>query len=324
MNQLALVAEPVGLQVAKLDETAANYAKSARSVATKAAYSSQMRLFEAWTADRGVRALPADPLDVATYLSGRAAAGVTVATLAQALTALSRAHVGAGYPSPRLDPTLREVWAGICRTEGTRPRRQARALGVDELRRITRAAKSAPELAGARDRALLLLGFAGGFRRSELVGLDVADLRADEDGLIVTIRRSKTDQTGKGRELGIPFGGDPLTCPVRAVRTWLTAANVTTGPLFRRVWKGGKVGPSRLTTSAVYDVVKRAAKRARVSPEALSGHSLRAGFVTAATKAGKSVRSIQDQTGHRSAATVARYVRSATIFDDNAAAGIGL
>jgi integrase len=308
-------------QLARVTETASNYANLARSDATKRAYASQLAGFAKWCTASGVSSFPAEPASVANYLASRAKAGSSVATLAQALTALSRAHVAAGYPSPRLDPVLREVWAGICRTEGTKPRREARAMPVEELRRLSRAAK---HTLGARDRALLLLGFAGGFRRAELVALDVADVRDDADGLVVTLHRSKTDQVGAGREVGIPYGSDPVTCPVRAVRTWLELAGIGSGPIFRGVTKGGQVGATRLTGRSVSLIIKRAAKRARVPVSGLSGHSLRAGLVTAASKAGKSTRAIQDQTGHKSAAMVARYQRRATIFEDCAAAGIGL
>lgn len=323
MDTLALLPPPGGLQLQDLAETAAEYAKASKSDATRRAYDSQVRAFTLWSASRNLQALPADPLQVAAYLAERAKAGASVATLAQALTAVSRAHVGAGYPSPRLDPTLREVWAGICRTEGAKPRRQAKALPVADLRRMSKG-KARNELATARDRALLLLGFAGGFRRAELVGLDVADLRDDTDGLVVSVRRSKTDQQGLGREVGIPYGSDPATCPVRAVRHWLAAAGVDSGPVFRSVNKAGRASSARLTDGSVARIIKRAAMRCRLSPDGLSGHSLRAGLVTAAAKSGKSTRAIMDQTGHKSAAMVARYVRSATIFEDCAAAGIGL
>lgn len=323
MSLLVIPPSDPGLHLAQLDETALNYAKASKSDATKRAYASQMRLWAMWAAAKGLQSLPADPLAVAVYLGERAKAGVSVATLAQALTALSRAHVAGGHPSPRLDPTLREVWAGICRTEGTRPKRQARALAVDELRRISRC-KTGPKLAGLRDRALLLLGFAGGFRRSELVSLDVADLRPDTDGWVVTLRRSKTDQKATGREVGIPYGSEPATCPVRALGAWLESAGLASGPLFRPIRKGGAIGPGRLTDQSVRLILAKAAKRSRVPVGGLSGHSLRAGLITAAVKAGKSTRAIMDQTGHKSAAIVARYVRAATIFEDNAAAGIGL
>ncbi len=178
-------------------------------------------------------------------------------------------------------------------------------------------------LDGVGDRALLLLGFAGAFRRAELVGLDVEDLTETDEGLEVMIRRSKTDQEGAGRKVGVPFGSDPATCPVRSVRAWRQAAGVDTGPLFRGVLHGRLVS-ERLSTLGVARAVKRAAKAAGLDPSKFSGHSLRAGLVTCAARAGKSLNAIMEQTGHRSVPMVRRYIRDASLFKDNAAAGIGL
>lgn len=166
----------------------------------------------------------------------------------------------------------------------------------------------------------------GGFRRSELVSLDVEDLKFTDDGLEVVLRRSKTDQEGEGRKLGIPYGGTPLTCPVRAVRDWLEHASLTLseGRLFRHVSRGGKVGRARLGDRAVALIVKKRALLAGFDPAEFAGHSLRAGLATSAAKAGKGERAIMKQTGHRSAAVLRRYIRDAELFDDNAAAGIGL
>jgi integrase len=174
---------------------------------------------------------------------------------------------------------------------------------------------------GARDRSLLLVGFAGALRRAELVGLDVEDLAWTEDGLVVTLRRSKTDQEGEGRRVAIPLGSTPETCAARSLRRWLEVAKVSDGPVFRVVTRHGHVG-ARLTSHSVARIVKRAAKAAGLDPSQLSGHSLRAGLATAAAKAGKSERSIMAQTGHRSVAMVRRYIREADLFVDNAANGL--
>jgi integrase len=176
----------------------------------------------------------------------------------------------------------------------------------------------------ARDRALLCLGFASGCRRSELVALDLADLSFGDDGLEIVIRRSKTDQEGLSRKVGIPFGGRPRTCPVRAVRDWIDLSLLTEGPLFRPVNRFGKILPRRLTDQSVALIVKRWALEAGFDPALFAGHSLRSGLAMAAAKAGKSERSIMKQTGHRSVTVVRRYIRDAELFDDNAAAGIGL
>jgi integrase len=177
-------------------------------------------------------------------------------------------------------------------------------------------------LKGTRDRAILLLGFAGAFRRSEIVGLDVADLAASEDGLTVTLRRSKTDQEGVGRRVGIPRGGS--LCPVRAVQDWLAARGEAPGPLFVGMTRHGKTTGQRLDGKDIATLIKRAAEAVGLDPATVSGHSLRAGLVTTAARAGKSERSIMGQTGHRSVTMVRRYIRDAGLFDDNAADGIGL
>jgi integrase len=157
-----------------------------------------------------------------------------------------------------------------------------------------------------------------------LVGLLVEDFAFHDDGLTVTLRRSKTDQEGEGRKVGIPFGGSPQTCPVRAVKSYLAAAELASGPAFRHIDRHGRMGTAALSGHALALVVKRAAKRAGLDASKYAGHSLRAGLVTAASIAGKSTHSIMRQTGHKSLAMVSRYIRDVKLFDDNAAAGVGL
>jgi len=191
---------------------------------------------------------------------------------------------------------------------------QKAALSTVQLRSMLAALPD--RLIGTRDRALLLLGFAGAFRRSELAGLDMDDLVFCPEGLRVTLRRSKTDQEGLGRTVGIPFSIDLAMCPVRAVRAWFAAAQLTTGPLFREVSRYGHVGQARLANRVVGSVVKRAAASVGLDPATLAGHSLRAGYATSAAQAGKPVFAIQQQTGHKSVAMVSRYVRAVDLFKD--------
>lgn len=320
MTSIARPTPTHALETAGIAAKSADYAKKARSAGTRRAYGVQLRTFAAWCGQHGVSSLPARPEVLAGFLADSASKGVKIPTLAQALAAISQAHADAGHASPRQDQGVRLVWAGI-RAEHATNAKQARAVTPEQLRRMVKAGKG---LAGARNRALLLVGFASGCRRSELVALDVADVTDDpEHGLTVRIRRSKTDQLSKGRDVGIPYGSDPATCPVRALRAWLTVSGISSGAIFRGV-RYGRLTAHRLIGGDVARTVQAAAKRAHVSSKGLSGHSLRAGLVTAAAKAGKSTRSIMDQTGHKSVATVQRYIRSANIFEDNAAAGIGL
>jgi integrase len=179
-------------------------------------------------------------------------------------------------------------------------------------------------LAGLRDRALLLLGFAGGFRRSELVALDVSDLDETEDGLRLRIRRSRGDQEAAGREVGIPRGQHPETCPVRAVRDWRQAAGILESALFRPVNRYDQLQPQRLSDKGVARIVKRAAERAGMDAAAYAGHSLRAGLAAAAAAGGAPERAIMKQTGHTSLVVVRRYIRAGSLFQENAAASLGL
>jgi site-specific recombinase XerD len=177
---------------------------------------------------------------------------------------------------------------------------------------------------GLRDSALLLLGFAGALRRSELVGLDVEDLGFEQAGVVLTLHRSKTDQEGQGQVIAVPYGRHEATCPVLAVRIWLDASGITAGPVFRAVDRHGNVANGRLSDRAVATIVKRSAEAAGLNPADYAGHSLRSGMATAAARAGASERSIMNQTRHRSVAMVRRYIHRGQMFADNAAGQVGL
>ncbi len=303
-------------------ETAAGLARESRSPRTRSAYRYQWEAFMAWCDARGADALPAKPAVLAAYVADRATvAGWKVATLGQALSAISYTHRMAGLPSPVGHPMVAATWEGARRTLGTAQRRAAPAV-VSELCSMI-GGLALGRLVGLRDRALLTTGFAGAFRRSELVALDVADLTFTNDGLVVAVLRSKTDQEGAGATVGLPFGGNPETCPVRSMRAWLEASNTIDGAVFRAVNRHGCIGP-RLAGADVSRIVKRCAARAGLDARRYSGHSLRAGLATSAASAGKSDRAIMAQGRWRSRAMVDRYVRDASLFRVNAAAGIGL
>jgi len=308
--------QPLDLVVKK----ARDYAADAKAKNTRKAYRSDWKRFESWCTKNGLDPLPAAPTTVAFYLSAHADK-LKISTLTRHLATISQAHKTAGLESPTASPQVRAVFQGIKRAHGTAVDAKRPVL-VPDLRRMMDALPGTT--IGVRDRALLLLGFAGAFRRSELVAVDVDDIEQTDDGLTVTVRHSKTDQEQAGRKIGIPYGSDPATCPVRAVKAWLEISGITTGALFRSVTRHGRVNDKRLSDRAVAEVVKRTAKAADLDPAQLAGHSLRAGLATSAAKAGKSERSIMAQTGHRSIAVARRYIRDGELFTDNAAAGIGL
>jgi integrase len=222
----------------------------------------------------------------------------------------------AGHDSPTHSQVVRMTASGIRRQLGTAPR-QARPILAAELRAMVEALPD--DLRGLRDRALLLIGFAAGMRRGELVALDVDDVVGEPEGLSVTIRRSKTDQEGQGRVVGIVHGSrGPLTDPGSAMWDWREAAGIGDGPLFREVDRGGRVGATRLSDRAVARIVKKAAASVGIDPTLTSGHSLRSGLATSAAAAGAPERAIMATTGHRSTAMVRRYIRQGSKYVDSA------
>lgn len=279
----------------ELVEVARGFLMAARSDATRRAYQSDLRTFERWCREHGRCPLPATSDTIALFVSARAQAGRKVSTITRACSAITEAHRAAGFESPCASTIVRQILRGMRRELGVAPE-QKEALAVDDLRRMVQAL-STGRLIGVRDRAILTVGFAGGFRRSELVALNWGDLTLVRDGFEVTLRWSKTDQEGESRRVGIPYGSNPASCPVRALGDWLEAAGLTDGPIFRPVNRHGQIAPHRLSDRAVARIVKRRAEAVGLDPKHFAGHSLRSGLATAAARAGKSEHSIMNQTG---------------------------
>jgi integrase len=308
------------IALATAADAARSFIEQAKAPNTVRAYRADWNDFDAWCASRGLNALPATAETVILYVS-ELAGRCKVATLTRRISAISQAHQMAGHEPPTSAAAVRTVMAGIRRAKGTAPEPKAAAI-TDDIRGMVAALPHG--LLGVRDRALLLVGFAGAFRRSELVGLERRDFDFGKDGLTVTLRRSKTDQEGQGRVIGIPYGSSPQTCPVRAIQAWLEASAIDEGPVFRGITRHGRVQPCRLSGYAVALVVKRYAAAAGLDPARYAGHSLRAGLATAAAIGGASERSIMAQTGHKSVNMVRRYIRDGNLFRENAAAKVGL
>jgi len=302
-------------------EQAREFIRASKAENTLRGYKSDWRAFCAWCEGQGsLCPLPASPEAVASYIA-ECAARLKVGSIQRRLNAIAEAHKAAGLDSPTHNAVVKNTLKGIRRTLGTAQSRKAAAL-TDEIR--TMLEKTDDGTIGARDRALILLGFAGAFRRSELVGLDVQDCAFSRDGLTVTLRRSKVDQDGAGRKIGIPYGSNPETCPVRTIQAWIEAAGIVAGPLFRSINRHGHVQPGRLSGIDVARVVKKLAQRAGLDAAKYAGHSLRAGHATSAAIAGASERSIMNQTGHRSVQMVRRYIRDGSLFRENSAGKLGL
>src|ERR1700722_5694121 len=221
---------------------AIDLAKAEKAVSTRRAYGTDFRLFKAWCDGKGVGSLPASPETVAAFLAVEAGAGVKPSTLSRRVAGIRYAHKLAGVETPTDAKGVKATMRGIRRTFGGARNKKAPAVAAKMHSMVA----TAPEgLAGLRDRALLLLGFAGAFRRSELVALDVADIEETETGLLVAIRGSKTDQEREGATIAIARGD--VACPVKALRAWLDAAGIASGPLFRPINKAGTLAATRLT-----------------------------------------------------------------------------
>jgi integrase len=296
-----------------------SYPSNSKSPATIRAYAAGWRDFLQFCQLHGAEPLPATERTVAAYLAALADRGAKAATIARRLVVISQAHKAADLPSPTTSSLVSRTHAAIRRTIGTAQTAKSPAL-VEDLKRML--AHLPATRVGMRDRALLLLGFAGGFRRSELVALDVADLEFSSDGLIITVRRAKTDQDGRSSRIGVPFGSSERTCPVRSVQAWLAAARIADGAVFRSLDRFQRVQPRRLSDKAVARVIKRRAAAVGLDPDRYAGHSLRAGLAMSAAAGGASERDIMNQTGHRSAGMVRRYVREGNLFNKSNAASL--
>ena len=296
----------------KLEE-AAGYARAEKAQATRRAYRSDFGLFRSWCEMRHVSALPATPQTVAAFLAAETNRGSKPSTIGRRLAAIRYAHKLASHEPPTNSEVVKATLRGIRRTANNTPARKTPAT-ADRIVAMVNKTGSDPK--GLRDRALLLLGFAGALRRSELVALNVEDLQFCEGGLRVTIRKSKTDQEGVGATIGIVSGS--IACPVDAVRTWIETGCMVEGPLFRPVTRKGKISKRRLSSRAVSELVKIYARRAGLNAAKFSGHSLRAGFLTSAAARGASIFKMMDVSRHKSVDTLRGYVRDAEMFRDHA------
>ena len=320
-NSYPLAPKPASLE--ELIQKAKTFVAAAKAPATLKAYRNDWRDFEPWCREHNLPSLPSTPETVALYIADSASI-LASGTIARRLTSITKAHQAAGFkdsPATTRHFVVGETLKGIRRTIGTAQHGKAPLLSAD-IRRII--AARCEDLLGLRDSALILVGFAGGFRRSELAGIHICDLKFSADGVVVTVRKSKTDQEGSGREVGLPFGASQDTCPVRTLRQWLDRAGIREGPVFRSVGRYGHVSRRGLHSDSIGKLLKRAAGRAGLKVEELGGHSLRAGCVTQAAMNGVREFVIMKQTGHKTIATLRRYIRSGEIFRENAAAGLGI
>ena len=294
------------------DEAVEHFIRESLSANTRKAYRSDLAYFTDWGGE-----LPSSADQVARYLADHANA-LAPSSLARRVATLSKVHEANGWTNPCRSEIVRATMRGIKRVKGT-AQDQARPLLREDL--FILLDTLGDDARSRRDRALLLIGWAGGFRSSEVVGLDRTDIEEVREGLVLHLRRSKTDQSGQGRKIGIPLGRT-RHCPVATFSVWLGVLNKDEGPIFRPVDRHGNVLPDRLRSDAVSTILRNRLAIAGIDPEGYSGHSLRAGLATSAIKAGVPTFKVRAQTGHASDLMLSRYVRDAGLFDGNAAGAL--
>jgi len=289
------------------------YLAAEKSASTRRAYAGDWADFQRWCDASVLASLPASPATAARYLAQLADSGLKASTIARRVAAIRYAHKAAGLEPPTNAEGVKAVMRGIRRSKGARPNRKKPATA--EL--LAQAIALLPDtLRGLRDRAVLLIGFAAARRRSEIVSLNVEDVEFRRKGIVIEIRRSKTDQEGRGQLVPVPRGR--ALKPVAALEAWLAAARIEAGPIFREIDRHGRVGAAALSDRSVARIVKAAFAPLGLDVADFSGHSLRAGFVTSALEAGIDPLKIMPITGHVKVDTLKIYDRRENGFDDHA------
>jgi site-specific recombinase XerD len=308
------------MSVEDLIHRADELASKSKAEATKKAYQKDLETFIEWATAHELPYLPSTPAVIKAYLADCEQRKLTISTITRALTAISQLHKSSGFISPTSDDSVRKTLDGLRRELGTAQNR-AKPILFEQLVRVIE--KLGPVINEIRDAAILAIGWSCALRRSEIVALNREDIESVESGLIVNIRRSKTDQEGSGRKIGIPFGTDKF-CPVQIIRRWITIAQITEGPLFFCLYRNAKYYAfphnrrhRRLSDRSVSLIIKRCLELADYDSLGYSGHSLRAGFCTSAAQAGIAEHAIMSHTGHRSEKVMRGYIREGNLFVKN-------
>jgi integrase len=314
------------LALAENLERVKRHLENAKSESTKRVYKIHWADFKMFCDEHGLMAMPAEPETLALYISDQIAGGKSISTVDARLAAISVAHNTAGFENlqnPVYSELVKQTFQGIKREKGVAPKKK-KPLMSDDIKRMVDALDST-RLIDLRDKAILLIGFSGAFRRSEIAGLKINDVEFSKAGMTVTLRRSKIDQKGHGHKRGIPYGSHVEFCPVRILKDWIEAAGIKSGYLFRSVKKGcTTVQGQRLDGRDVERIVRKVAKRVGFDTDDLGGHSLRSGFATQAATNRARLEKIMDHGGWKTVAIVKGYIRDGNLFRDNAAAVLEL
>ena len=300
------------------EETIINL-KNSKANNTVRAYKSDFTDFGLFCAQNGFKSLPAEPKIVSLYLTHLSTKDIKMSTLKRRLVSIGVVHKLKGHYLDTKHPSIIENIMGIKRRKGSIQKGKKPIL-INDLKNIINAIdkQKNQEIKKIRDRSIILIGFSGGFRRNEIVSLDLEDLDFVPEGVKITITKSKTDQYGEGSLKALPYFDNSQYCPVLSLKKWLETSNINSGPLFRRFSKGSKLTNNRLTDQTVALLIKKYLDLAGINSKNYSGHSLRSGFATTAAESGAEERSIMAMTGHKSTEMVRRYIKEANLFKNNA------
>ena len=304
--------------VKKLHEETLENLKSSKANNTLRAYKSDFRDFGSFCAKHGFNSMPTEPKVVSLYLTHLSTSS-KISTLRRRLVSIGVVHKIKGHYLDTKHPAIIENLMGIKRKKGSIQIGKKPIL-INHLKSIINVIdeQKIEKIKKLRNRTLILIGFGGGFRRTELISIDYEDLDFVEEGLKLTLRKSKTDQFGEGLVKGIPYFTNEKYCPVTSLKNWINLSKIKTGPIFRRFAKGSILTSNRLTDQSVVLIIKDCLKLAGIENKNFSGHSLRSGFATVAAESGADERSIMAMTGHKTTQMVRRYIREANIFKNNA------
>jgi len=300
------------------EETLLNL-QSSKAVNTVRAYKSDFNDFGMFCAQNGFKSLPSDPKIVSLYLTHLSTKNAKMSTLKRRLVSIGVIHKLKGHYLDTKHPAIIENIMGIKRRKGS-IQKSKKPILINSLKKMINVIdqQKKGEIKKLRDRSIILIGFSGGFRRSEIVSLNYDDLDFVPEGLKINLRRSKTDQFGEGFTKALPYFDSSKYCPVVSLKKLLDISKINSGPVFRRFVKGSKLSEKRLTDQTVALLIKEYLNLAGIDSKNFSGHSLRSGFATSAAESGVEERSIMSMTGHKSSEMVRRYIKEANLFKNNA------
>ena len=293
--------------------------QNSKAINTVRAYKSDFNDFGLFCARNGFKSLPSEPKIVSLYLTHLSTRNIKMSTLKRRLVSIGVLHKLKGHYLDTKHPSIIENIMGIKRRKGS-IQKSKKPLLINNLKKIINVIDKEKnhEIKKIRDRSIILIGFSGGFRRNEIVSLDYDDLEFVQEGLKISLKRSKTDQFGEGLVKGLPYFENSKYCPVISIKKWIEISKISSGAIFRRFIKGSKLSHNRLTDQSVALLIKHYLKLAGIESKNYSGHSLRSGFATSAAESGAEERSIMAMTGHKSSEMVRRYIKEANLFKNNA------